>query len=483
MSCFGKIFIGICLFPCFCLVSCATNPVTKQSEFVLMSEEQEIRAGREMDPAIRREYGTYASPELQGYVSSVGRSLAAVSDRAGLVYRFTVLDSPVVNAFALPGGYVYITRGLLAYLNSEAELAGVLAHEIGHITARHAVRQYTKAATYQIGASIASIFAPDISQSIGRFADVVFAAVSSGYSRQYESEADSLAVTYALRAGFDPRAVETLLATLQRLSRDKKESYTSLFASHPPAEKRIADVERLAGSVPPGLVTNRRVFLEQIDGLVFGDDVSQGVVRGSLFQHPDMKIAVRFPEGWPVENRPEAVIARRPETITHIFLGSRPRSKHRPVDASAASLERSLGLVRISGSPERINGLDAFTGIYSGRHARMGPFSAAAGFFMVDDTVFFIVGRTSPQQFSTVRADFFTTIRSFARLSAEEAAAIKPVRLRLYTVRPGDTLGKIVQRSGGLADDLKTTALLNGWDPDHLPVPYAGQVIKVLENG
>ena len=296
------------------LAACATNPVTKQPDFVLMSEDQEISIGREMNPEILKEYGDYPADQLQNYVANVGKRLANASDRTDLFFHFRVVNSPEVNAFALPGGYVYVTRGLLAYVNSESELAGVLGHEIGHVTARHAVRQYTKAASYNLATGIASIFVPGVN-NFGQIADIAFVAITSGYSRDYEREADRLGVKYALKAGYDPKAVSNFLHTLDLLDKVKgQKTYHSLFATHPKTEERVALAESEADSgnitLQAQLIIGREPYLKQVDGLLFGPDPKEGVVIGNRFQHPDLRIEVIFPQGWNIENKPDAVMAK-----------------------------------------------------------------------------------------------------------------------------------------------------------------------------
>ncbi len=482
---------GISLAACFCAVvlfcSCATNPVTKKNEFVLMSEKQEIEVGRKMDPVIRKEYGVCSQSRLQEYVNTVGQRLARVSDRPDIFFHFTVLDSPVVNAFALPGGYVYITRGLMAHINSEAELAGVLAHEIGHITARHAVRQYTKAASYQLGVGVASIFVPDLARHYGQFVDLVFVAISRGYSRAYENEADSLAVRYAVKAGYTPRAVALLLKTLELISRDKngKKSYTSLFATHPATEKRISAVEEalqsLAAVEVAALRVNRDEYLTEIDGLQYGEDVRAGVFLGATFRHPGFRIETVFPPGWELENRPDSVVACKGEApAPTLELRLDYLTRRVSIEQAAALQARKLDLTLLHGTTEKINGLDAYIGTYAGSHTDLGSVTVRAGFFRLHEKIFYIAGFAPAQQFAAVMADFDRTIRSFRELTRREADAIVPTLIRLYTVKKGDTFDAIIKKSGRRPDERKTIALLNAWDPEKPPQPAPGTVIKVL---
>jgi len=210
---------GAGLLPAVLIVSlaaCATNPVTGQRELSLMSEAQEIQIGKEMDVQVRQEMGAYDDPALQRYVQEVGQRLARSSERPNLPWQFAVVDVPAVNAFALPGGYIYLTRGILPFLDDEAELAGVLGHEIGHVAARHSAQQYTRATTTGIGLTLLSIFVPEARPFQG-IAETAFSVMFLQYGRDDELQADQLGVGYAAQNGWDPSGVAGMLNTLARL--------------------------------------------------------------------------------------------------------------------------------------------------------------------------------------------------------------------------------------------------------------------------
>jgi Putative Zn-dependent protease len=192
---------------------CSINPVTGQQDFVLMSEQEELALGRQHSRQVMKTYRLYDNPALQQYIQSVGDRVARVSHRQSLIYRFTLLDSPQVNAFALPGGYIYITRGLLAYLNSEAELAAVLGHELGHVTARHSVRQHSlSTATHLIGGLIAAASGV---QGAGQLSNILGTSIVRGYGREHELEADGLGADYLRKAGYSAAAMRRVIAVLK----------------------------------------------------------------------------------------------------------------------------------------------------------------------------------------------------------------------------------------------------------------------------
>jgi predicted Zn-dependent protease len=466
-------------------LSCATNPVTKKAEFVLMTEEQEILLGQEMNPQILEQDGVYASEELQEYVEKIGKRLAKVSDRPDLLFHFKVVDSPLVNAFALPGGYVYVTRGILAYINSEAELAGVLGHEIGHVTARHAVRQYTKAAAYQIAAGVASVFFPQIS-NFGQFADFVFVAITRGYSREFELESDQLAIEYTTKAGYNPKAVSSFLSTLELLDRIKGEkSYHGFFATHPEIEKRVAlaESEALSSGIPASTssLIRRSEYLSEIDGLVFGPDIKEGVTAGNKFQHPDLQIELHFPKGWAVQNKPDVVMAKDPDRENYLQLRLQNLIRRSTAQGMAEGISQNLGFKEISGVSKMINGLDAYVGTYEGRSRNLGFIMVRAGFFIVEDMVHYVIGFSRPEEFKTTLPFFDKTIRSFRHLSQAEATQIQPNRIRLHKVKSRETLTSIINELGVPADDVKTFALINAMEPAK-PLLEPGMTIKVIKN-
>ena len=301
------------------LGGCATNPVTGGTDIVTMSEAQEIELGRKMHPQILQQYGRFDDEQLQQYVSEVGQRIAAKSHRPNLQYTFTVLDGDEVNAFALPGGYVYITRGIMAYLNSEAELAAVIGHEIGHVTARHSVRQQAGATAAGVGAMVVGILTG--SGDLANVANMAGGALISGYGRDMELEADELGAEYLNRIGYEPEAMidvvrllknqEMLEVQMARQENRKPRVYHGVFASHPDNDTRLQEVVKAAGKVqnaedrPP----NRDLYLSHINGLPMGDSRAQGVVRGSRFYHADLGITLAFPTGWIVDNQRTKVVA------------------------------------------------------------------------------------------------------------------------------------------------------------------------------
>ncbi len=301
------------------LTACATNPVTGDSDFVLMSEDEEIRLGQKYRTEVMKEMPAYENPALEEMVQRVGKQLAAHSHRPHLAYQFTIVDSTSVNAFALPGGYIFITRGMLAYLNSEAELAAVLGHEIGHVTARHSVRQQSTATvTGILGAVVAASTGIDGADSLTSMAGT---AIVRGYGREHELEADRLGAEYLAKSGYDPDAMlevvgvlknqETFEVAIARQEGREPNVYHGLFSTHPDNDARFREVINAARRFKTGTTTRigRDSFLLRLDGMTFGNSEREGIVRDNRFYHKDLDFSLTFPKDWRIDNQPQRIIA------------------------------------------------------------------------------------------------------------------------------------------------------------------------------
>jgi predicted Zn-dependent protease len=460
------------------LVACAQNPVTGQQDFVMMSEAQEIDMGRQADVDVRKQYKVYPDPALQAYVDRVGQKLATHSHRNNLRYSFTVLDSPEINAFALPGGYVYITRGIMAYLNSEAEMAAVLGHEIGHVTARHGVRQQSASQAAGLGIRIASILVPELNnQAFHDVSNLLGGALLSGYGREHELESDRLGAQYLARAGYDPQAMTRVVGVLKnqelfdaevaRQEGREPRRYHGTFATHPDNDTRL---QQVVGEAKTLSVANpaehREDYLRQTAGLTFGESVNEGVIRDNRFMHRDLGIAITFPSTWSVKNLPTQLLALSPGNEALLQFGIDPKPAGTVIEYARSKLG---GNARIE--PFQIDGRPAVLGetgntllgvIHDGGHA------------------FLIQGISkSAKDFAARRHEMESCIRSFHALSAAERAQIKPLALRLITAKRGDNYASLAQRSPLGHNAEIYLRLINGQYPQGEPA--AGQLMKVVE--
>ena len=299
------------------LAGCATNPVSGKRELNFMSQSQELSLGADADKSIVGQYGEYPDAALGQYVASVGERMVPVSHRPDLDFHFRLLDDSIVNAFALPGGYVYITRGILAYLNDDAALAGVIGHEIGHVTARHGAQRYTQQMLMGAGLVVGSILSPQIAQHgdlVGAGAQLMMLK----YGRDDERQSDQLGVEYATKIGYDTHGMAEFFGTLDRLSGGAEGRLPEWQSTHPDPGARFETVKSLttqwqAKVAKPPYKSDRDGFLARIDGIVFGDDPRKGYVDQGKFLHPDLKFQFPTPSGWKVVNSASRVVVAHPD--------------------------------------------------------------------------------------------------------------------------------------------------------------------------
>ena len=469
------------------LNACSVNPATGERDLVLMSEDQELAIGRSSHAAILKEYGAYADPKLAAYVQKVGERVAANSHRSNLIYRFTVLDSADVNAFALPGGYIYVTRGILAFLNSEAELAAVLGHEIGHVTARHAVRQQTTATLAGIAGAILS--SQSGVQGVGNIANLLGTALVRGYGREHELEADRLGANYIAKTGYASDAMlgvirvlknqavfETELATLE----DRKpRSYHGLFSTHPDNDQRLQSILNNSRNIKPAgerLADNHRAYLQTINGMTYAQGTREGIVRGQRFYHQDMGFTVLFPADWRVKNRPGKLTATSANNDGHFELTVHDRNRR--ISPKQFMSER-LGLKNLrDGEAFNHNGLQGYTAIastssaYGNRQARVIVLYYGKRAFVLSGVA---KNTRAPYQYDSL---FLKSGHSFRPLKGTEKQRGKARRIVIKAFH-NQTYHQLARQSGlnHLAES--QIRLLNG----HYPTgkPTRGNLIKTIE--
>ena len=469
--------------------ACATNPVSGKKQMSLLSEAEELAIGQQQDVEIRREMGVYNNAELQRYVNDIGQELARRSHRPNLPWSFTIVDSPAINAFALPGGFVYVTRGLLAYLDDESELAGVLGHEIAHITARHAAQAYTRQAQAGIGLMILSIFVP----SAAPFTDVGAAGMSVlflRHGRAAEIEADRLGVEYGSGAGYDPAGVPRFLSTLARVSALSERGVPNWLSTHPDPGMRVTKAEPVAGKFvsETAKTVNRDQYLQMINGLVYGDDVKDGIVRANEFLHPLLRIAMKFPEGWELTNTPDAVLAREPGTNHYMVLqeveqqrSSRPGQSGPSIGDVAIEAMRKSGYSLVDGRFDRINGNEAHIGLFRGTAKDVGKVQMRAAHIALGRQMYVVAGFAPEAEFAVVDRDIMPSLQTFRQLSAAEASRVQPNRIDFYVVKQGDSWQSIAARQGKNLVNAATLAIMNDREVHVQPQP--GDRVKIVIEG
>lgn len=462
-----------------CLAGCATNPVTGEANFVLVTEQQELALGRRADQDVKKQYALYDINRLQEYVSEVGQRLARNSHRSGLEYRFTVLDSPEINAFALPGGHIYITRGILAYLNSEAELAAVLGHEIGHVTARHSVRQISAAQGADILVNILGAVSPAMrSSGVQNITGLLGNVLLAGYGREHELEADRLGAEYLARSGYDPQAMIRVIgvlknqelhdAELARKEGREARAYHGVFATHPDNDARLKETVGAAGKFKTGRRDDgREAYLARTAGIVFGDSAHEGFVRAGGFYHPGLGFGLRLPAGWRTQNLTDRLSATAPGNDVRLEL----TADRRPKDEPAALLRR---LTRGEANDIEINPVSGLPSAMALVPARL----VAVAYLESRAFVFNAVAKSEPafaRELESMRA----SIRSFHALTADERAAIRPLVLRVTPAPEGARFAKLAKDSPAGTDAEATLRLINAMYPEG--EPGTGQPLKLIE--
>lgn len=474
------------------LAACSTNPATGRSSFTaLMGAEDEKRIGAEEHPKLVQQFGgAYSDRELNAYVNKIGQALAAGTETPGLGYSFTVLDDEQINAFALPGGYVHVTRGLIALASNEAELAGVLAHEMGHVTARHSAERYSQSVVAGMGAAILGAAGAVAGvPGVGDLAGYGAQAALQSYSRDQELEADKLGIRYMARAGYDPGAMASFFK--------KMDAYTqlqatmagdpgaanrfSVMASHPRTGDRVEQAIELAkATVVADPKVNEDVYLSNINGMVFGDSADQGVRRGQEFAHPGLGIAFRVPDGFTLTNSPGRVTARGPNGALIVFDMASSRNGARSVRSPSDYIARIGGNRLKFKSIEEIdvNGMEGATGIARVRTKQGTVDARLVAIRERPDRLYRFLFLTPAAATDSMARDLRRTTYSFKRLSPSEARAIRPLRVKVVTVREGDTADTMANQMSFSSYRLERFLAMNGLRPGQ--ALRSGRPVKII---
>ncbi|MFN2431611.1 MAG: M48 family metalloprotease [Gemmatimonadota bacterium] len=458
---------------------CATNPATGEKELSLVSESQEIQIGRASDAEVVQTLGLYGGAELQGWVQSLGASLAAVSERPNLPWTFRVADDPTVNAFALPGGFVYVTRGLLAHLNSEAELAGVLGHEIGHVTARHTASRITNAQLANLGFGIGSVLLPDLAR-YGDLAGAGLQLLFLKYSRDDERQADELSLRYLLRRGYDPRPMTDVFTVLRRVSElEGAGRLPDWLASHPnPEERRVTFAQAVdsLGRDFSSATVDREPYLRRLDGMVFGANPREGFFRDGVFHHPDLQFRMTFPAGWSSRNAKSSVAAVSPQRDAVVELALAGEAS---LQAAARAFTAQRGVRTGRFERRDVNGLPA---VYAAFEAAAGdvPLLGIALFVEHGGRVYRMLGYSSRARWPAYERGIAAALASFAPERDPAVLAVQPARLELVTLPAVMTVEEFSRRWPS-ALPAERVALINHLEPGERAA--AGTLLKRVVGG
>jgi predicted Zn-dependent protease len=481
-------FFVLCVFLLGSLFfsGCASNPVTGKQDFVLMSEAQEINLGKQAHQQVMKQYRPYNDPALQSYVEDLVDEIGKKSHRSNLVYHVTVLDSPQINAFALPGGYLYITRGIMAYMNSEAELAGVLGHELGHITARHGVRQQSAGQVAGIlGAGVAILTG---SREAAQAANIGGTALIRGYGRSHELEADRLGAEYIANVGYDPQEMLKVVEILKdqedfdkQLAKEEgrePRAYHGTFSTHPANDARLQEVIGAADKIKTAATreAGREKFLKYMDGAVLGTAEQDGVLRKNKFYHTDLNLFVEFPEGWKINNLPDRLIASPKTGDAQLQITVDDLNKNQTPKQYLT--EQFKGKIS-NGQPVQTANFQGYTG-YTNLTTKGGKVPSRVAAVFQDKRIYqvLIAGKdgNALNKYDDVG---LKTIKSMRQLKNAERKLAKPKNIKVIRAKSGDTFASLARRSDLANHAEEQLRLLNGMYPDGEPT--AGQLIKIVQ--
>ncbi|HYN22509.1 MAG TPA: M48 family metalloprotease [Thermoanaerobaculia bacterium] len=447
--------------------SCSTNPATGKKQIAFIGEAQEIAMGREADQQIAQSLGLYEDEKVQAYVSRLGKQLAASSERPNLPWTFRVVDDPVVNAFALPGGFIYVTRGLMTHLTSEAELVSVLGHEIGHVTGRHSVEQMSKAQLAQVGMIAGMILKPELAQ-FGDLAQAGMGLLFLKYGRDDEREADDLGLRYLARQQYDPREMVGVFETLQRVSQVQAQKQgpgriPNWLSTHPAPENRIARISQqiteLGGSFQNAKV-NREPYLNQLDGMPFGQNPREGYFLGSRFIQPELGFEIRFPQGWKTNNQKAAVgaISPREDAIVVVTLAQQGSPQ-----AAAQAFFNQQGVVPGQALNANLGGLPAVARTFGVQRGQAGDLQGAAAFVEHGGKVYQILGYTLADRWRGYSDELAGSLGTFERVTDRRLLNVQPSRIDVVSLPSSMTLAEFAKRFPSSVD-LQTLAIINQAD-------------------
>jgi len=462
--------------------ACAVNPVTGRTQLSLVSEAQEIQLGQQSAAQVAQEIGLVPDSALQAYVQRVGGTLAAASERPNLPWTFRVVDDATPNAFALPGGYIFVTRGMMDLMTSEAELASVLGHEIGLVCIKPQVTMLSRAQLAQVGLVFGSVLVPQL-QNLGGLASTGLQLLFLRYSRDAERQADLLGFRYALGQHYDIREMADVFTALQRVTeaeqaKSGRSPLPSYLASHPSEPARIADVERRAAQVPAGTATRTEsaAYLQRLNGLVYGENPRQGYFQQNVFLHPDLRFHLTFPQGWQTQNLPQAVTAmsQRQDAVVQLTLAQQSRS----AGEAANRFFSQQGVQAGQGGQTTVNGLPAVVVYFQGQ-TQQGVVGGVAAFIEYGGNVYQLLGFSPAQLFNGYEGLFRQVISSFGPENRAEVLNARPNRVSIVRIPQAMTLAQFNQRYPSVIS-IEELAIINQVPNAAATLPAGAMVKRVV---
>ncbi len=428
------------------LGGCATNPVSGKSELSLISQSQEIQMGKQASAGDLQSVGEANNPAAQAMVRRIGQAIAAKSERPGLPWEFHLLDDAAVNAFAYPGGFIFVTRGLMGQLTNEAELAEVIGHEIGHVTAKHTVAAMSKQQIAQIGLVGASVLSPKIAQYgdlLGTGASLLFLK----FGRDDETQADALGFKYSLAQGYDVRQAPNVFNTLGRLSSEGGGARVPEWQStHPDPGNRVKTAQAKVAALPASTFTNTKVnrdgYLKVVEGMIYGENPRLGYFKGTLFLHPDLRFQLNFPSGWKSVNMAQAVVSQASDNSAQLQLVP---GQGAPAQALAQFTGQQGITVQQSGNTT-INGNPAAIAVFSAQNSDGSTLRGEAAAIQYSGTTYMLIGLMAGNAPAQRSNEIDAAIRSFRALNDASLINVQPATIQLVTLTEAMTGAGFVQK-------------------------------------
>ena len=468
---------------------CAVNPVTGRTQLMTVSEEREFRMGQQVDKQVREEMGFYLeAPDLRSLVKETGRSISQNTARAkNLNYRFEIVDSSDFNAFALPGGFVYVHRGLLEKVNSTDELASVLGHEIAHVDARHSAALMSKVELLNIGLLAANVATQGAVQQFGDLINVGAALTLNKFSRDAEREADHFGTVYMSNAGYNPNASLDVMKAIQRIQLREPTTVETWFMTHPPTSERLVNLNHEIGAIRQsqpvalGRSIKRNQYIRTLDGLAVGEWNGQELIKGDYYYNKEFLLKIKIPAGWQgqITNKKYTAVFGQPKKDLYVMFDIEPLRIKKTSEEYFRDFEDKLGKSGLKKDGQTYRGVKhgGLMGTYKGSSGSMGAIKGVGFAFVNDVNGYSLLGISKTADFQTFRPLVESMIQSLTFISQKKAAALQPARLKVHEVMGGETWDSIMQKYFGSPQGKEKLAEYNGLEINQNPQP--GILLKI----
>jgi len=462
-------------------IACAINPVTGQKELMLISEAQEIQMGQETHESIRQQFGIYEDPALSQYVSELGHAMGPYTHRPHLEYHFYVLDTPVVNAFAAPGGFIYVTRGALALMTSEAELASIIGHELGHVNARHSAHKLSQMLLVQVGLAVGSAISETF-RDLSGLASVGVQLLFLKFSRDDERQADSLGVQYSRSGGWHPGKMVDFFSALQKMGdlSGGGHSLPGFLSTHPLTSERIQYTKAMVEENDRYLLVKKDQYITRLANLVYGDDPRQGFVENNTFYHPGMRFSFAIPQGWKFQNQRNQVVMVTQDENAAVVLQVEENTADLQSYAQARS-QKLQGATFISGQNLRINGLSSYQQLFritQTNQEQEQSLKMRTSYIRKGSYIYTFSALSDESSYNNYDFQFGTVIGSFRELTDRNYLNRQPFRIKVVRADGRQTLESYFKKAGIKQEAWPKFAIMNGMNLKDVPIKNTA--IKVI---